>query len=167
MKLNPDISRARGKSGILLVECLVYIAVFAILLGGATTVFYFCWDHSKALIYTTDDIASALRAGERWRADVRAATGKISVEMTATGEVVKIPEGGKEILYRFDSGEVRRRISSSEFSQLLLPKVKTSQMKLDARDAVNAWRWELELAQRRKETHLPLLFTFEAAQMTP
>ncbi len=167
MKLNPDISRARGKSGILLVECMVYIAVFAILLGGATTVFYFCWNHSEALIYATDDIASAMRAGERWRADVRAATGKISVETTTAGEVVKIPEGGKEILYRFDSDEVRRQMSSSEFSQLLLPKVKTSQMKLDARGGVTAWRWELELAQRRKETHLPLLFTFEAAQMTP
>jgi hypothetical protein len=163
MKLNPDISRARGKSGILLVECMVYIAVFAILLGGATTVFYFCWDHSKALIYATDDIAAAMRAGERWRADVRGATGKISVEMTAAGEVVKIPEGEREIFYRFDSGEVRRQMSSSEFSELLLPKVKASQMKLDARGEVTAWRWELELTPRRKETHLPLLFTFEAA----
>ena len=108
----------------MLIECLVYIAVFAILLGGATTVFYFCWDHSRAVIYATDDIGSALRAGERWRADVRAATGTISAETTATGEVVKIPEVGKEILYRFDSGEVRRQTSSSEFSELLLPKVK-------------------------------------------
>ena len=30
----------------------------------------------EAVISTTDDIASALRAGERWRADVRAATEK-------------------------------------------------------------------------------------------
>ena len=66
----------------MLMECLVYIAVFAILLGGGTAAFYFCWDHSKALIYATDDIASALHAGERWRADVRAATGKITVETT-------------------------------------------------------------------------------------
>jgi hypothetical protein len=28
---------------------------------------------------------------------------------------------------------------------------------------VTAWRWEVELTPRRKETHLPLLFTFEAA----
>jgi hypothetical protein len=167
MKLRQNISNVRRCAAILLVECLVYIAVFAILLGVGMGAFYFCWDHSKALIYATDDIAAALRAGERWRADVRGATGKISVETTTAGEVVKIPEEGKEILYRFDSGEVRRQMSSSEFSQLLLPKVKTSQMKLDARGGVTAWRWELELAQRRKETHLPLLFTFEAAQMTP
>jgi hypothetical protein len=167
MKLHPDISRARGRSGILLMECLMYLAVFAILLGGATTVFYFCWDHSKAMIYATDDIASALRAGERWRADVRAATGKISVETTATGELLRIPETEKEIVYRFESGEVRRQIASENFSQLLLPKVRTSQMKMDARGEVTAWRWELELAERRKETQLPLLFTFEAAQTKP
>jgi hypothetical protein len=167
MNLHPDISRARGRSGILLMECLMYLAVFAILLGGATTVFYFCWDHSKAMIYATDDIASALRAGERWRADVRAATGKISVETAATGEVVRIPETEREIVYRFESGEVRRQIASENFSQLLLPKVRTSQMKMDARGEVTAWRWELELAERRKETQLPLLFTFEAAQTKP
>jgi hypothetical protein len=167
MKLPRNISRERGTSGTLLIECLVYIAVFAILLGGATTVFYFCWDHSQSVIYATDDIASALRAGKRWRADVRGATGTISTEATATGEVVKIPEGEKEIIYRFDSGEVRRQMSSSEFPELLLPKVKTSQMKPDVRGEVRAWRWELELTERHKETLLPLLFTFEAAQTKP
>ena len=147
----------------LLLECVVYIAVFAILLGGATTVFYFCWNHSEALIYATDDIASALHAGERWRADVRAATGKITVETTATGEVVRIPEGARNVSYRFESGEVRRQISTSSNPELLLANVKTSQMQIDTRGAVTAWRWELELLPRRKEAQLPLLFTFEAA----
>jgi hypothetical protein len=41
-------------------------------------------------------------------------------------------------------------------------------MKLNARGIVTAWRWELELLPRRKEAHLPLLFTFEAvAQAKP
>jgi hypothetical protein len=151
----------------MLIECLAYIAVFAILLGGATTVFYFCWDHTQAVIFSADDITSALRAGERWRADVRSATGSISVTATVAGEAVQIPEGEKEIIYRFESGEVRRQTTSSEYSELLLPKVKTSQMKMDARGEVRAWRWELELAQRRKETNLPLRFTFEAAQIKP
>jgi hypothetical protein len=151
----------------MLIECLAYIAVFAILLNGATTVFYFCWDHTQAVIFSADDITSALRAGERWRADVRSATGSISVTATVAGEAVQIPEGEKEIIYRFESGEVRRQTTSSEYSELLLPKVKTSQMKMDARGEVRAWRWELELAQRRKETNLPLRFTFEAAQIKP
>jgi hypothetical protein len=146
----------------LLVECLVYISVFAILLGGGTAAFYFCWDHTQAVIYTTDDIASALRAGERWRADVRAATGKITVETNATGEVVWIPEGARKVSYHFESNGVRRQISTSDNSELLLAKVKTSEMKLDSRGTVSAWRWELELLPRREEAHLPLLFEFEA-----
>ena len=167
MKLPQTISRARGTSGMFLLECLVYLSIFVILLGGATTVFYFCWDHTQALIYTTDDITSALHTGERWRADVRAATGIITVETTATGELARIPEGAKSVSYRFESGEVRRQVSTSDYQELLLAKVKTSEMKPDARGAVTAWRWELEVLPRRKEAQLPLLFTFEAAQMKP
>jgi hypothetical protein len=40
-------------------------------------------------------------------------------------------------------------------------------MKPDARGSVTAWRWELEMLPRREEAQLPLLFTFEAAQMKP
>jgi len=167
MKLPQTISRARGTSGMFLLECLVYLSIFVILLGGATTVFYFCWDHTQALIYTTDDITSALHTGERWRADVRAATGKITIETTATGELARIPEGAKSVSYRFESGEVRRQVSTSDYQELLLAKVKTSEMKPDTRGSVTAWRWEMEVLPRRKEAQLPLLFTFEAAQMKP
>jgi hypothetical protein len=167
MKLKPSISKARRCAGILLAECLVYIAVFAILVGGGTVVFYFFWDHSKALIYETNDIEAALRAGEGWRADVRAATGKISAETKANGEVVRIPETGREIIYRFESGELRREVPAINDSRLLLPKVKTSRMETDVRSGVTGWRWELELVQRRKEMNLPLRFTFEAVQPNP
>jgi hypothetical protein len=151
----------------MLLECLVYIFVFAILFGGATAAFYFCWDHSNALIHATDDISSALHAGERWRADVRAATGNISVETNATGEMVRIPEGARKVSYRFESGEVRRQVSAANNPELLLAKVKTSQMTMDARGEIRAWRWDLELTPLRRETQLPLLFTFEAAQTKP
>jgi Tfp pilus assembly protein FimT len=167
MKLPRTISKTRRVAGIMLVECLVYIAVFAILTGIGMAAFYLCLDHSKALIYATDDIASALRAGEHWRADVRGATGKISVATTATGEVVRMTEPEKEIVYRFEAGEVRREISTLKSSQLVLQKVSTSQMRSEARDGVTAWRWELVLTERRPETQLPLLFTFEAAQTKP
>jgi len=167
MKLSRLISNPRREAGILLAECIVYIAVFAILSSVGFAAFYLCWDHSKALIYATDDITAALRAGERWRADVRAATGKISIETTADGETVTLPEPEKNIVYRFAAGELRREIPAGNISQLLLPKVKASQMQPEARGTVSAWRWELELKARRQETQLPLLFTFEAAQTKP
>ena len=167
MKLPRTISKTRRVAGIMLVECLVYIAVFAILTGIGMAAFYLCLDHSKALIYATDDIASALRAGEHWRADVRGATGKISVTTTAAGEVVRMTEPDKEIVYRFEAGELRREISTLKNSQLVLQNVNASQMRTESRGGVTAWRWELVLNERRPETQLPLLFTFEAAQTKP
>jgi hypothetical protein len=149
----------------LLIECLVYMSVFAILLAGVTAVFYFCWDHSAALISSTEQIHSALYAGERWRADVRAATGTISIETTSTGETVKIPEGQNVVQYIFNAGQVSRQSGSA--GAVVLSRVKTSEMATDVRGDVTAWKWELELTPHRNETHLPLLFTFEAVQPKP
>ena len=151
----------------MLVECISYIAVFLILSGVAMGSFYLCWDHSKALISASDDISAALRAGERWRADVRTASGTITVETRANGEIVKIPEGEKEITYTFDSKKIERQVGMVSLPVMLLPRVISSEMQPDTRGGVTAWRWELQVAQRRKETHLPLLFTFEAVQKTP
>ena len=156
-----------SQQGVTLIECMVYIAVFMILSSVAMGTFYLYWDHSKALIMATDDVSAALTAGERWRADVRNATGTITVETTASGETIKIPEGGTEVVYRFASGELRRQIGSANFNSFPFTKVLSSEMKSDSRGSVTAWCWELELAQRRRETHIPLLFTFEAAQKTP
>jgi hypothetical protein len=167
MKLPRHISRTRRTAGILLMECLVYISVFAILLGIGTAAFYFCWDHTRAVIFTTNEVASALRAGEHWRADVRAATGEISVITTADGATIEIPAREKKIIYRLAAGELRREIPSQNLSRLVLEKVKASDMKAESRDGVSAWRWELELTPRRKEAHFPLLFMFEAAQPKP
>jgi hypothetical protein len=155
------------QTGVALIECLVYIAVFALLMGGGTTAFYFCWDHTRAVIFTTNEIQSALTAGETWRADVRAASGKISIQTTTTSETVTIPEGSKNVVYRFADGQLFREIPAQNHSRVLLDRVKASEITSAARDGVDAWRWELEIQPRRKETHLPLLFTFEAAQTKP
>lgn len=166
MKLSSPISFARVRTGYLLLECLVYIAVFAIITGFGLATFYLCWDNSKALRYTTDDIVAALRAGERWRADIRGATGTITVEHTAAGELLRIPSGTNEIRYRFTAGEIRRQSGSSVFAESRLTAVGTSQMVMDRRGPVNAWRWELELEPHRGITQVPLQFSFEAATKT-
>ena len=66
-----------GQRGYLLIEALVYIAVVVTLLGVAYAAMYRCVDRSFALRRNADDITSALHAGERWRADVRAATSRV------------------------------------------------------------------------------------------
>ena len=166
MKLSSSISARAIRAGYLLMECLVYMAVFVVITGLGLMTFYQCWDNSKALRLTTDDVAAALRAGERWRADIRGATGKITVETNAAGELLRIPCGTNEILYRFTAGKIRRQSASSGFAESMLTAVKASQMVIDTRETVTAWRWELELKPHRKVTHLPLQFTFEAATKT-
>jgi hypothetical protein len=166
MKLRPSISPARIRAGSLMIECLIYISVFTVILGLGIGAFYVCWDHSQALHYATDDITAALHAGERWRADVRHATGAIIGETAPGGGRLRIPRGTNEIIYQFNAGEVRRQVAASDFSELLLARVKASEMVKESRGPVTAWRWELELAARRKETRLPLAFTFEAAAKT-
>jgi hypothetical protein len=167
MKVARSVSCRRRSAGIMLVQCLVYFTVFAILAGVGTAAFYVCWDNANALFYATDDINSALWAGERWRADVRATTGQPAVEQSPAGQVMRIPEREGEIVYRFEAGELRREIPSAHVSQLLLPSVKTSQMSREGRDGVAAWRWELDVKVRRPQSQLPLLFTFETVQAKP
>jgi hypothetical protein len=153
--------------GVSLIECLVYIAVFALMLGGGTAAFYFCWDHTRSVIFTSGEIESALHTGEAWRADVRAATGKIFVETSAVGSTVKIPEGKNEVTYRFVDDQLFRETSAPQHSRVLLERVKVSEVKSTARGGLDAWRWELELQPRQAETRSPLCFTFEAAQAKP
>ena len=163
MKLACLPTSRRRQSGILLMECLMYTIIFTILFGVATGAFYLCWDHTRAVVAATDKIESATLAGERWRADVRQATGKITSTSDANGQTIRIPEAGREVLYQFSHGELRRQVAASRFSELVLPAVKISDMKSDPRGTVAAWRWDLELVPVRKLTSLPLRFTFEAA----
>jgi hypothetical protein len=158
------ISKTRSRNGILLTECLVYLVVFAILTSIGFASFYLCWDQSRALIYATDDISKALRAGERWRADVRAATGNISSEVTEGGELLRIPHGKEQVFYSYHNGGVWRKNSAVGVSEPVFAKTESSKMVADSRAGVTAWRWELVLPERRPEAQLPLLFTFEAAQ---
>src|ERR1019366_9413701 len=118
MKPRLPITRVGARAGYLLIECLVYLSVIVVILGLALGAFYVCWDYSKALHYATDDITAALHAGERWRADIRSATGKIVVETTPDGERLRIPQGTNEPIYNFSAGEVRRQIASSGFSEM-------------------------------------------------
>lgn len=162
MKLSSNLSARRRCSGIMLIECLVYIAVFMVLMGIGTAAFYFCWDQTRGMISTANDVESVLRAGECWRADVRTATGVMAIVATDSGETVTIPEGGKDILYRIDGGVLRREIPSQNSSRVLLERVKASTMTTELRTGTPACRWELEVTPRRQMSHFPLVFTFEA-----
>jgi hypothetical protein len=162
MKLRSSISRTRACAGIYLMECLVYLAVLSVIVGLGLVAFYKCLDNSKALRHATDDIATVLHVGECWRDDIRGAKGRIIVEPTADGQVLRIPRGTDEILYSFSAGDVRRKMSTADSWNIVLQKVKSSRMEIDTRGHATACRWEVELTPRRTKMSLRLLFTFEA-----
>lgn len=148
------------KDGFTLIECLVYIGLLAVVLGFAMQIFFHCWDDNKALRRNAEDIVRALRAGDQWRADVRAASGTVQLTAANGAEQLHIPSSSGDIIYTFSDGKIRRQTGSLD--EVWLPAVASSQMKADARQNVPAWKWELELKPSRKESRMHPLFTFEA-----
>lgn len=160
-------ARTLSASGFTLIECLMYIALLAVILGIGSLAFYHVWDSNKALSRNSDDIVRALQAGEMWRADIRQATGPVKITKTNSVETLRIPCRNKEFLYSFSNGEMHRKAPGSRIWETILTRVQSSRMQLDQREGVTAWRWELALQTYRKHAKVHPLFTFEAAAGTP
>jgi hypothetical protein len=171
----PAGCRRSGQAGLtqrgyLLIEALVYIGVVAALVGVAYAAAYRSIDRSIALRRSTDDITSALHAGERWRADVRAAGSQVRLENTEAGQLLYLDGPSHAVVYGFATNAVSRRLGIGPWVRLL-PNVKSSTMTADQREHVTAWRWELELQTRAtgsvKPGRIRPLFTFLAVPERP
>lgn len=154
--------RAVRQRGILLVECLVYIAAFGLITAAAFAAFYRGLDHTRHLQRNTDDIARSLRAGERWRADVRSATGPLKLEAAPAGQSLSIPQPNGAITYFFVTNAVVRWTDPAGRAETLLPAVSDSQFTADRLGEVASWRWELELATPLRIVHVRPRFSFQA-----
>lgn len=156
------MNRFRNQQGFMLIECMAYIVVSAIVLGLACNAYLHCQKNSRALQRNADDVLRTLRAGEKWREDVRSATGPL--RLTADGGVV-IPKKEADVTYRFTDGAVMRAVSSRNGAvEMLLAGVKESVMHKDVRRHVTAWRWEVELKSAATTAKIRPLFTFEAVE---
>jgi Tfp pilus assembly protein FimT len=150
-----------GEGGFSLIECLVYIGLFAAVVGFATMIFYQSWDDSKALRRNADDIVRVLHAGDQWRTDVRAAVGPMKLTSAAGAEQLHIPASSGETVYTFSDGEIHRQAAGDAVNRVWLSNIKSSQMQADLREGVAAWRWELELKTAKRTARFRPLFTFE------
>lgn len=150
-----DPGRAGGRGGgYLLIEVLAYIAVVFVLLGAGYVAMYRCLDHSIALRHNSETLAAALHAGERWRADVRAATRGATLEDRSGEPVLLLRTAAGPVEYRYDAGLLYRRANGGPWVKLL-DHLKASRMEPDRRSTVTAWRWELELQPRAKGKDVP------------
>jgi len=149
------------RRGFLLIECLIYIAVLAVVLIVTMRGFYHGWDNSKALQRNADDIIRALHVGEQWRADVRSARGAVQLTRTNGVEQLLVPSAGGPIIYTCTQGKLRRQTSLPAATYLVLSNIESSQMQSEPRQRVQAWTWELELKPTRKDAKVRPLFTFE------
>lgn len=137
----------RHRRGITLIECLVYIAAIATVMGMGTAAFYACFNSMKALRRNADDISRTIGAGELWRKDMRAATRP--VQFDAAAQLLRIPRGDTQVSYKFSDAAVQRQARTDAPWVTLLPNVQQSEMVSDPRTKLTAWRWELELKSAR------------------
>ena len=145
-----------------MLDAMVYIAVLGVVLILASAVFDKGMRESAGLQRNISDIERALKAGERWRADVRAATGPIQVTRQSDAVAFAIPLREASIVYEMNSNEVRR-VGISLRPEVVLKGVQRSSMEQERRGNIVGWKWELELERRRKEARIRPLFTFMAA----
>jgi type II secretory pathway component PulJ len=150
------------KRGYLLIEYLLYIAVLAVVVGIAMSAFYRSLDNSRNLARTSEDILRVMRAGELWRADIRAAVAppRAVTEENMAGCEIQTSAGW--IVYMFAGGSVWRQ-EPDKLPKEILKRVRQSKMLEERREHVVSWRWEVELLTRKKVVKMRPLFTFFAA----
>jgi hypothetical protein len=166
MKLRAGKPIDCGSSGILLVECMVYLGLLFLFLGLAYSVFYRGWERSLSLRRDAEQIARAMTTGERWREDVRTATGPLRPEESANEQILHIPHGAGEVVYRVAQGVIWRRADERSTWAEVLDRVKSSRMQVEPRQKITAWRWELALKTRDPRRRIQPLLTFEAVPAT-
>ena len=155
MKYYPNKRRA-----VSLVEALTYVGVLAVVIfvGGRTV-----GNGSRqasVMRFQSEDMSAALRAGERWRSDIRAA---ITVPKLGDGPgTIQMETSTGLVNYSFDGQRLLRWVGNAKPQELIRSQVENSRMILDERKGVTAWRWELELKRRNPRSQMRPLFTFLA-----
>lgn len=163
--VHPFPARLRRSAGATLIECLVYIVVFATLLGVATSAFYHCYDHMRSLRRNADDITRLLRIGEMWRGDVRQAIVKPAWD--ETGQTLHLVHRNGSIDYQFINEQIRRRVGADAGWTTVLTNLTHSQMRWEEISGVAVCRWEVELKPLRKPSRVQPLFSFTAVPAEP
>ncbi len=152
------------RRGVLLVELLMYLALLLMFSTLAFQTFHRARQQSADIQRQSREISLALRAGERWRADVRQAT--LAPEWIPSAwrkaTVLRLTTPTGHIDYFFEGSRVWRKVGDAPKEKILF-NVKSSKMIDDSRGSVPALRWELEIkTQSGRRAQTQPLFTFLA-----
>jgi type II secretory pathway pseudopilin PulG len=153
----------RNSSAFTLIECLVYVALFAVFIVLVIGAFFRARDGASVLRRNADDITRALHAGERWREDVRTATAPPRLVTDGEQSWLALPRGTNTTVYTHFRNTVWRQEHTNQTWQPALARVKSSTMTADTRQHASAWRWEVELQLKDEKRQAKPLFTFLAA----
>jgi hypothetical protein len=158
----PSAFPCSTRAGIMLIECLVYIAVLGVLIsvGGFTVAK--AWDAHRAIVRNANDIHRAMNAGERWRQEVRRAIRPVEITTGSSNTVCRIATATGIIEYQFTEGALQRRDGENGAWLNVLSRVRASDMRVLPQAGVTACRWELEMEPAHKRAKLRPLFTFTA-----
>src|SRR4051812_43578989 len=113
----------RTRTGFTLIECLVYLVLFVFVSGLAFEAYFTMNQQTRAVNNSASDISRAMRAGERWRADLRFSTTAI-VENEST---LRLTQKSGVVRYQFRDGAIWRQ-SNEALPTLVLDGVQASAM---------------------------------------
>ena len=164
MKLSPQKKPVRQlrKQGIVLVECMVYLAVVMVILGLALNVYLKLLGFHRDLERNSNDIARTTKAGEIWRTDVRSATGPIQIEKKTDELLLTIPNEQGSTDYTFRDGSLWRQESGEPAPRPFLTQLATCKFTQESRTYVDAWSWDVTLKTKKKTVRIEPQFSFLA-----
>ena len=159
MRTSKSGTTLRRQRGIMLVECLIYLAITALLVGLGMALFIRCLNAASDLSRNADEIARTVSVGERWRADLRQATAAPQLSAAHAAELV-IPQAGGPVTYLVADDAIWRRAAGEATWTRLLERVAHAEWNAEARGPVTAWHFDLELKSRKRGARLRPLFSF-------
>ncbi len=156
-------SRRPGIRGVTILEMMVSIAVLTIVMAVGGVAMARLWTVTGQMRREADELQSVLAAGERWREDIRSATGAILTEAEDGIAVIRIPaKDRREVQWASLPGAVVRRDHPDAPWTTVCRRIRGSTIQLERRGAVAAWRWDLELEPMTKRSRFVRAFTFLA-----
>ena len=158
--------RTRSEAGVSLIECMVYIGLFAVLLLCGSRFFTVVYQHNKAVAKAAGYTSAALDAARHWRRDIANAKGEPKLIRGDHFDVIRIDQAnGERASYRVNGTRLERH-NSKEWVPIIR-RVASSIMLPDQREHVRAWRWELAMETKSRFLGDPVRFSFAAVPGHP